>query len=674
MKSNYIEVEQGKKHIDIIMCMSFIITILVIIIIGSIITVAVEDKIDTEYIANNYIKPTTDFVSENAEKMQYAVLTIAFPIIYIAIYLLLKKCNVELKDYKLTYNVFLIINLIAIVGLLLIAIGSGINGLFYKINAKTIIVSIFWLGLIILNSKLRKKRKVIKYLTYIINLVVICIVSYLYVNSTFEQLRYVSHHVDAYYYPILKITSGLTPYVDFSPLYGCYSYIFALLQNIFNNNSFLFFSIINAVLVAITLINLTIVVNKMIKNKVIALITNLSIIFCLILQCFLTNEGPYLQYMPHRVLFVSIILLFITIYLKHNNTRRKNILQLIGFLICAFSIFWNIETGFIVLIVWTAFLGYEILFYNSLKDKKTYLLLLKLILMCIVTIISTCITIALITYIRTGEILNLKNVIASQVLFYKDGFYMIRMTFEKPWVLLIYIYAIGLVISLRKLYFVNSDKRINFKRYSMIFALCILGMGIFSYYQGRSHDHVYMSVIYPCILLVGIFTEKLLKTEKFVKSKNLHISNTIILGINICLLSVLASSSVVALINSNIIKTYMNKEKLNHVRGINLIDFSNYDTSNMDFILEYESLYYLKYDLKDEKKFPAKVDLFTYDDCKKILEYMKLTNKDIAIDKQIYILLNYKYAIQEDIELKNKFEIREDNGCVVLLNKNKKEK
>ena len=666
MRINNMEIHQNKKYADnIIMCIAFMITVLVIITAGYIIELLVEDKLDIQLINNKYIQPADLFVAENSEKIQYISLTILFPIIYVCSFLVLKKCNIKLKNYKLSYDFWLTINLVLILGLFVWSIITGINGLFYKTTPKIIIISLLWISLIFLYEKL-KSKKIIKYITYMVNILIICLVSYLYINATFEQSRYVSHHIDAYYYPILKIQSGLTPYVDFTPLYGCYSYVYVILQDLFCNNSFLFFSIINAILVGISLINLSIVTNNIIKNKVISLSVNLAIVFSIIIHCFLVGNGPYIQYMPHRVLFISIILLFITIYLKKLNSKRKNILQIIGFVISGFAIFWNIEIGLVVLIVWTVFLGYEILFYNSLKNKKTYIMLAKIIFMDVITIFLTCLSIMLITYIRTEEILNFKTVIASQLLFYKDGFNMIKMNLTKPWILLIYIYAIALALSLKKLHFISKEKRILFKKYAMIFVLSILGMGIFSYYQGRSHDHVYISVIYPGIILTGIFAEILLRRVMHIK--RLHVSNAIILVISIISLSILATTCITSLLNSNNIKTYMDKNKLNSIKETNLYDFSGYDTSNMDFILEYESLYYVKYNLVDKKRFSAKVDLFTYNECEKILEYMELTDKNIAIDKDIYIIIN-KYSKGKKI-IENKFKVQEEEKYMVLLNKN----
>lgn len=653
------------------MFMSGTIAILIMILIGYILHIVIPNELDIQHIQNTYFQSITNFVAEQSERMQYIVLTVSFPIIYICIYKLLQKISNKIPNCKMVYNILSILNVLVIIGLLswtgTIDRKSLILGKY--ISTIQIIVSCYIGAMLIVIYGMMGKKKKIKILLYSITGVVIAMISYLYVNPSLAQSSYMAHHVDAYYYPIFKITSGLTPYVDFTPIYGCYSYIIALIQNLFNN-SIMSFSIIESVLIAILLINLSIIVYKNIKNKALGFITINAIMFSCIIYNFTINKAQYLQYVPHRMLFISVILLFITIYLKYRNTEKRTWLQIIGYIISAFSLFWNIDTGLVVLIVWTGFLGYEILFFNSLKDKKTYFSIMKIFLMAVISVFMTYFTIFIITYLRTGTIIDIKNLIASQTLFYKDGFFMLKMPLKRPWMFLIYIYLIGLIISLRKLYFMNSEKRILFNKYAIIFVLSILGIGVFSYYQGRSHDSVFLSVIYPGIMLIGVFSDILLKKLSLVKLKKYQISNIIIVCISIILLSVLATPTIYSLITDDTIKLHFNKEELKNISILE--DFSEYDTSNLEFITDYESLYYDKYNIKDTKKFSAKVDIFTYEDCKKVMNFLKETDKDIVIDSNILKILESRYEEEyRGLSDKFTFNIRKNSGNIVLINNNR---
>ena len=85
--------------------------------------------------------------------MQYMVLTVLFPVIYIIIYKVLQNATINPKHYKLIRNVFICINLLLLLGL----IGYI---LFTKIHLlKIFIIGIIaWIILAFLYKKIKKKN------------------------------------------------------------------------------------------------------------------------------------------------------------------------------------------------------------------------------------------------------------------------------------------------------------------------------------------------------------------------------------------------------------------------------------------------------------------------------------------------------------------------------------
>lgn len=109
-----------KKYMDKInMYLTFSITIVIMLLIGYIISVLVPNSLDQKYISENYILPIQDFVAEQAERLQYIILTITCPILFVCIYKILQRIDIKVKDYKKAYNVFSIINVIIIIGLII---------------------------------------------------------------------------------------------------------------------------------------------------------------------------------------------------------------------------------------------------------------------------------------------------------------------------------------------------------------------------------------------------------------------------------------------------------------------------------------------------------------------------------------------------------------------------
>lgn len=240
---------------------------------------------------------------------------------------------------------------------------------------------------------------------------------------------------------------------------------------------------------------------------------------------------------------------------------------------------------------------------------------------------------------------------------------MIKMKLWHPWILLIFSYIVGLAIALSKIHMINHEKRILFQKNAMIFVLSILGIGIFVYYQGRSHNLVFPSVIYPGIILMGIFLGNLLRQIRLQKKSVLKFVNILTAFIILTILCAFSTLAVCNLIANKNIHLFLNKKELNSKKYLD--DYSEYNVQNMEFITEQESLYYKKYNLKDTKKFSAYVDIFTYEECDKIEEYLKSTDKDVVIEKTLYEILKERY----NWDMKDKFEIQEKKDKIILINR-----
>jgi hypothetical protein len=108
--------------------------------------------------------------------------------------------------------------------------------------------------------------------------------------------------------------------------------------------------------------------------------------------------------------------------------------------------------------------------------------------------------------INYGSIPKWSNYLRYQNIFYKYGFAQMRMPLFHLWNILALIYLIGLLLSIKN-YFTSKKSLQN----QAIFFLSILGIGIFSYYQGRSHDYSFLAITYPSIILLAIYLDKILQ-------------------------------------------------------------------------------------------------------------------------------------------------------------------
>jgi hypothetical protein len=85
-----------------------------------------------------------------------------------------------------------------------------------------------------------------------------------------------------------------------------------------------------------------------------------------------------------------------------------------------------------------------------------------------------------------------------QNIFYNTGYGMLPMPYFHMWNIVLYTYLLGLVYTLTKVM-----KPSICSHSVQVFFLTVLGLGLFVYYQGRSHDEVFSFVWYPAIIIMG---------------------------------------------------------------------------------------------------------------------------------------------------------------------------
>ena len=255
---------------------------------------------------------------------------------------------------------------------------------------------------IILYQRLKndKIKKIFKVTLYTLALCAILVTSYMSINNSYAQSLIEAHHFDAYFYPVYKIASGLTPGIDFNSIYGYYSYFFSFMLKLLGGVSIIKFSYIVTALILFAFSLFAIFSNKLIKNKVLWLIVVLALLYLFMIEPYSMLGYIALQRIPHRIVFISLILVYMLIYNKFRD-KHTFLNKAIGVIICTLSLIWNLETGVVVLGTWIMFQGYEILYFNSLKEKKTYIEIAKVFLEVVLTILLYFVILNTITFVRT---------------------------------------------------------------------------------------------------------------------------------------------------------------------------------------------------------------------------------------------------------------------------------
>ena len=335
----------------------------------------------------------------------------------------------------------------------------------------------------------------IKNLVYIFSGVLIAVVFFInIISANGSELAGINivGHANPVFNSIAQVAAGKTMLVNLSGQYGLYP---VFLNPVFKlvGLSVLSITSVMGALLSLNFLFIFLFLRRLIKNKIILLIG-----FSTVMLYFLdspANPYPYFQYYPIRTIFPSLLLLLSSFYFE----SRNKILYLALFIISALAVLWNFDSGIMVFASWILALVYLEVFRS---DKK---LMIRNIaghaLMGAAALGVVFASYAGYAFLISGQTPDFSIFFRYQRLFY-EGFMLIAMPFPHVWILVVITFLSGLLLSIKKWLVKDGDWK-----NASIFILTILGVGLFSYYEGRSHDATFYGPLYLSLMLLVIFAD-----------------------------------------------------------------------------------------------------------------------------------------------------------------------
>jgi hypothetical protein len=666
MKTKYFDPEliKNKKEEFIFAVLSLILTVAILIIVNYIIFLVYRPNIDEiiQHASSISILDKSSFLPEPVERTQYVVSVALSPFIaflsYLGIRRLLSKNCVFIKNVNFVYS-------IGVIGAVI-----GVTSLFYFISAqnnfyyfqKTPLYDNFFFYAVCLfpcflvcTYLATKKETYNKYFSLVFGIASLILIGMLFSMTIFNKNGYSGWlvHFDAFFYSVTQVFAGKTLLVDFYNQYGLYPHF---LEPIFHiiGLSVLNFSIVMSILTALSYILIFLFLKKTVSNNVISFLGFTSVVFFCLLMLRLDFLDEYFQYVPLRIIFPTILIFLAAIYLKEEN----KIIYYSLFIISSIAILWNLDTGAIVFVSWFLLLVYDELFQ---QDKK---IMIKNCITHLVTALSIFLAViigySIYIYMRSGSFPNYFLFTQYQQFYYISGFAMLPMNLFHPWNIIILIYFVGLLYAI-----INRGNSYIAK---IIFLLSVLGFGIFSYYQGRSHDDVLVVITYPAILLLTIFTDISLNNLTKYGSRLFH--NLAFVLILLFILSISICS-----IGYHFNQYYQYSERgfteLNDTRptilseNIKFIEATSIKGEKILILSGYfNGIYYAESNTESVLNIPGSSEIFLVEDDNKISEFLsnntdtkvyvastfKKTNNNPA---RLYKILNQSYRVASITPSKN---------------------
>lgn len=315
---------------------------------------------------------------------------------------------------------------------------------------------------------------------------------------------------DAVIYSVSQVVAGKTFLADLPSQYG----FFALFMNpVFKvaGLSIFTFTALCAVLQIFSLTAIYAVVQRIVRDKALLMFYTLSLLTVTFgtVVWFIGLDDQGFQYWPIRFLWPAFSVFLFYRYACRPKLLNAFFISLAG----ALGSIWNAETGLVIVVAFAGVLTakWALLYTLKLIDTKAERQNLLRALGLHVLTFAMCVLLTLSWFAMNADgPLRLDWLYVYQKTFYGLGFGMLPMpTHLFPWMSVLSIYLMGLIVAVQ-LWVFNSRS----KTAALLLYLALLGLGLFVYYQGRSHPLNLISVSWPALTLLVILSDRVVRAVK----------------------------------------------------------------------------------------------------------------------------------------------------------------
>ncbi|MFA7230455.1 MAG: hypothetical protein WC071_04235 [Victivallaceae bacterium] len=308
-------------------------------------------------------------------------------------------------------------------------------------------------------------------------------------------------HLNIIAYAISQAVAGASDYHQ----YGFYARMLTPVFKVINPSIFNI-SVVMGILFFIACLAIYRVMLRCIKNKILILGFAIILFFTTGSWGFLhlsenLQMDPYYAYYPIRFICPALALM---LFCYLSSTRPKRYLMVSCGAVAGISLFWNLDSGLSIVGAFAATMLFQVFFSSNRRTVAKQFLAVSISGVC------TILTLLTLLSIQQGSILSPQESLKYIQIFSSVGFMMLPMPgLPASWCFFTGIYLLGLLIGLR------SFMAGRFEPWAkMSIFLSVLGIGLFTYYQGRSHIYNLPTVIWPSLLLLFIYTDRIIRLIK----------------------------------------------------------------------------------------------------------------------------------------------------------------
>ncbi|OWT74948.1 hypothetical protein CEY04_20490 [Achromobacter sp. HZ28] len=313
-------------------------------------------------------------------------------------------------------------------------------------------------------------------------------------------------HFDAVIYTVSQVVMGKTLLYDLPSQYGLAPEILAPIFKLVRLTTRSFTSVC-AILQLVSLLCVWRVLERNVRDRALLIFTSLALVM-VTFETVLFVLGlveRYYQYWPIRFFWPAVSVAAFHRYSKSETLASGAWVSIIS----AVAVLWNADSGAMVVIAFSAFLIFKLAgTYLAPGDLRAVRrkLWMSLALHCVIVAVLIAAFLFYLSLKAAGP-LHWNWLFEYQLTFYKLGFMMLPMpTYPSAWMTVIAVYLMGLCVSFTGLVRGRRSTTLD-----DIIYLSLLGLGLFVYFQGRSHILNIITVCWPAVIVGAMLADRVLR-------------------------------------------------------------------------------------------------------------------------------------------------------------------
>lgn len=375
-----------------------------------------------------------------------------------------------------------------------------VGALSIPINVQ-MVVAIAIAGVTIIQWKHRPAKHHSNHNWYVNIFLVMAVLGLAAIRIRSSDMLYGDIHFEAVFYSVTQVVAGRTVLADLPAQYGLYSEWLGPALKV-TGLSVVGFTVLLAVLHAASLLALVWFLAIVVRSPFLRFLAGMTVLLFVGSSWISIWNGPvgyeYFQLWPIRFLFPMLVVL--TFVLVHRRGMQFHHIGLLA-LLAGMGVTWNFDWG---VPAYGALVAYFLVCLLSGTRELRGRDARRLATMAVVPFI-VCLVFLTYLAIKSGWRISLADWMKYQTIFYSTGFGMLPFpTRAHPWMIVAGVYLCGLAHGITMRVRGRGDLSTD-----VMLLLSVLGIGIFTYYQGRSHDIVLSFVLWPAALIGFIMADKI---------------------------------------------------------------------------------------------------------------------------------------------------------------------